>query len=581
MAFVILAFASGIGVVLYAAFWAVLPLSTEDPDVDPSAARSADTTRLLALAAVAIGVALLMTAAGVNIVGGAIVPIILAVVGAALIWRQADEEQRDSWSAAASRAARTTAGTTAGAGRWRIAIGIGLVVLGLVALLASRTGPAEALQALATALLLIGGVAVVVFPWVYRRFREQGEQRRALIRSEERAEIAAHVHDSVLQTLTLIQRNADDPAEVARLARTEERALRSWLYTPTGDPDRTFAAAIQRDAADVETTYGATIDVVVVGDASIDARVAALLAAAREAMVNAARHGGGQVSVYAEAADDSCGGVRARPRPGLRPDIRPGRPARTAGVRRRPHGAQRGNGDRAQHARGGDRGRAAHPTTGGGDPMSEKRLRVVLVDDHAMVRAGVRTELGDTVDVVGEAADVDEAVRVILETAPDVVLLDVHLPGGDGRAVLDACLPQLPATRFLALSVSDAPEDVVSVVRGGARGYVTKAISGAELRESVQRIADGDAVFSPRLAGFVLDAFAGGAAEQDDEIDRLTPREREVMRLIARGYTYREVASELVLSIKTVETHVSAVLRKLQLSDRRELAKWASARRLI
>jgi DNA-binding NarL/FixJ family response regulator len=213
--------------------------------------------------------------------------------------------------------------------------------------------------------------------------------------------------------------------------------------------------------------------------------------------------------------------------------------------------------------------------------MSNERLRVVLVDDHAMVRAGVRTELGDSVDVVGEAADVDEAVRVILETAPDVVLLDVHLPGGDGRAVLDACLPQLPGTRFLALSVSDAPEDVVSVVRGGARGYVTKAISGAELRESVQRIAVGDAVFSPRLAGFVLDAFAGGAAEQDDEIDRLTPREREVMRLIARGYTYREVASELVLSIKTVETHVSAVLRKLQLSDRRELAKWASARRLI
>lgn len=213
--------------------------------------------------------------------------------------------------------------------------------------------------------------------------------------------------------------------------------------------------------------------------------------------------------------------------------------------------------------------------------MSDGRLRVVLVDDHAMVRAGVRTELGDSVDIVGEAADVDEAVRVILETAPDVVLLDVHLPGGDGRAVLDACLPQVPGTRFLALSVSDAPEDVVSVVRGGARGYVTKAISGAELRESVQRIADGDAVFSPRLAGFVLDAFAGGAAEQDDEIDRLTPREREVMRLIARGYTYREVASELVLSIKTVETHVSAVLRKLQLSDRRELAKWASARRLI
>jgi signal transduction histidine kinase len=305
-AFVVLALAGGIGVVLYAAFWAVLPLDPEGPDVDPTAARAADTTRLLALMAIAIGVALLLTATGVNVVGGAIVPVILAVVGAALIWRQADEEQRDSWSAVASRAARQTAGTTAGAGRWRIAIGIGLVLLGLVALLATRTGPAEALQALATALLLIGGVAVVAFPWVYRRLREQGDQRRALIRSEERAEIAAHVHDSVLQTLTLIQRNASDPVEVARLARTEERALRSWLYTPSGDPDRTFAAALRRDAADVESTYAATLDVVVVGDAPLDARVAALLAAAREAMVNAARHGGGQVSVYAEVTDDNA-----------------------------------------------------------------------------------------------------------------------------------------------------------------------------------------------------------------------------------------------------------------------------------
>ncbi len=213
--------------------------------------------------------------------------------------------------------------------------------------------------------------------------------------------------------------------------------------------------------------------------------------------------------------------------------------------------------------------------------MTTTRLRLVLVDDHAMVRAGVRAELGDAFDIVGEAADVAEAITVITATAPDVVLLDVHLPGGDARAVLDACVTAVPATRFLALSVSDAPEDVVATVRGGARGYVTKAISGPELRAAVQRIADGDAVFSPRLAGFVLDAFAGGAAEKDDEIDRLTPREREVMRLIARGYTYREVATELVLSIKTVETHVSAVLRKLQLSDRRELAKWASSRRLI
>ncbi len=213
--------------------------------------------------------------------------------------------------------------------------------------------------------------------------------------------------------------------------------------------------------------------------------------------------------------------------------------------------------------------------------MSDRLLRVVLVDDHAMVRSGVRAEIGADVDIVGEAGDVATAIQVILETRPDVVLLDVHLPGGDGRAVLDACVEEVPETRFLALSVSDAPEDVVGVVRGGARGYVTKAITGPELLDSVRRIADGDAVFSPRLAGFVLDAFTGGAAESDDELDRLTPREREVMRLIARGYTYREVAKELVLSIKTVETHVSAVLRKLQLSDRHELTRWASARRLV
>jgi DNA-binding NarL/FixJ family response regulator len=213
--------------------------------------------------------------------------------------------------------------------------------------------------------------------------------------------------------------------------------------------------------------------------------------------------------------------------------------------------------------------------------MTDRMLRVVLVDDHAMVRSGVRAEIGSEVDIVGEADDVASAVAVILKTRPDVVLLDVHLPGGDGRAVLDACVEQVPDTRFLALSVSDAPEDVVGVVRGGARGYVTKTITGPELLDSVRRIADGDAVFSPRLAGFVLDAFTGGAAESDDELDRLTPREREVMRLIARGYTYREVAKELVLSVKTVETHVSAVLRKLQLSDRHELTRWASARRLV
>ncbi len=210
------------------------------------------------------------------------------------------------------------------------------------------------------------------------------------------------------------------------------------------------------------------------------------------------------------------------------------------------------------------------------------RLRVVLVDDHALFRAGVAAELADAVELVGEAGDAPRAVAVIRATRPDVVLLDVHLPGGGGRAVLDACVPELPATRFLALSVSDAADDVIGVVRGGARGYVTKSVDARELREAIERVAAGDAVFSPRLAGFVLDAFAGGSvAPAPDELDQLSPREREVMRYIARGYTYREVARELVLSVKTVETHVSAVLRKLQLSNRHELARWAQARGVV
>jgi DNA-binding NarL/FixJ family response regulator len=209
--------------------------------------------------------------------------------------------------------------------------------------------------------------------------------------------------------------------------------------------------------------------------------------------------------------------------------------------------------------------------------------RVVLVDDHLLVRSGVRAEIGDAVEVVGEAGDVDEAVRVITATKPDVVLLDVHLPGGGGVEVIRDVHAQLPGVRFLALSVSDAAEDVIGVVRAGARGYVTKTIDGAALIDAIRRVSDGDAVFGPRLAGFVLDAFAGGGAEAvaDDELDQLTPREREVLRLIARGYTYREAAQDLVLSDRTIETHVSSVLRKLQLSNRRELARWAVGRRLL
>jgi DNA-binding NarL/FixJ family response regulator len=215
--------------------------------------------------------------------------------------------------------------------------------------------------------------------------------------------------------------------------------------------------------------------------------------------------------------------------------------------------------------------------------------RVVLVDDHGLFRSGVRAELGRQVEVIGEADDVQPAIDLITSVQPDVVLLDVHLPGGGGQAVIEAIKPLFPSVRFLALSASDAPEDVIAVIRAGARGYVTKTISTAELADAIKRVAAGDAVFSHRLAGFVLDAFAAGSSGSssagvkpsfDPELDQLTSREREVLRLIAQGYTYKEIARELYISVKTVESHVSSVLRKLQLSSRHQLTRWAAERRL-
>ena len=212
-------------------------------------------------------------------------------------------------------------------------------------------------------------------------------------------------------------------------------------------------------------------------------------------------------------------------------------------------------------------------------------VRVVLVDDHALFRAGVRSELlglADRVEIVGEAGDVDAAVAVVRATAPDVVLLDVHMPGGGGQQVIAAVRDDPVLPRFLALSVSDSAEDVIAVVRAGARGYVTKTIDAGDLVAAVERVHEGDAVFSPRLAGFVLDAFSGDVpAPSDPELDLLTTREQEVMRLIARGYSYKEIASRLHLSVKTIETHVSNVLRKLQLSNRNELTRWAAKRRMV
>jgi DNA-binding NarL/FixJ family response regulator len=209
-------------------------------------------------------------------------------------------------------------------------------------------------------------------------------------------------------------------------------------------------------------------------------------------------------------------------------------------------------------------------------------VRIFLVDDHQLFLTGVRTELDEVFDVVGTANDVDPAIAAIRRFEPEVVLVDVHMPGGGGVTVISNVAETHPEVKFLALSVSDSPDDVIAMIRAGARGYVTKSIAPDELIDAVNRIAAGDAVFSPRLAGFVLDAFAGALPRPaDPELDQLTPREKEVLRQIARGYTYKQVASRLNISIKTVETHVSSVLRKLQLSSRHELARWASDRRLI
>jgi len=219
-------------------------------------------------------------------------------------------------------------------------------------------------------------------------------------------------------------------------------------------------------------------------------------------------------------------------------------------------------------------------------PRGEKgaaAVTVFLVDDHAMFRAGVRAELNEQVTVVGEAGTTQEAIAGIRATKPAVVLLDVHMPDGGGLAVLEALGTTLTDTRFLALSVSDAAEDVIALIRAGARGYVTKTISAADLAQAVHRVADGDVVFSPRLAGFVLDAFRDtpAAPTVDPQYDQLTPREREVLRLLARGYAYKEIGAELFISIKTVETHASNVLRKLQLSSRHQLTHWAAERRML
>ena len=437
--------------------------------------------------------------------------------------------------------------------------------------------------------LALAGLAIVLAPWLHRSRSALNEARAAKVRADARADMAAHLHDSVLQTLALIQRQADDPKAVQQLARRQERELRTWLY---GDelPETTLKAALTAAAAEVEDERGIPVELVVVGDCETSDPVQALVRAAREAMVNAAKHSGAdKIDVYAEVTDELVE-VFVRDRgQGFDARRRARGPDGCQRQHHQPDGSARRDRQGPLHAGRGNRSTTGDQTmteatpTAPVPPAERGPYRVVVVDDHAMFRTGVKAEIGRSVAVVGEAADADTAIKVVLATQPDVVLLDVHLPGGGGVEVLRKVHEKAPDQKFLALSVSDAAEDVIGVIRAGARGYVTKSISGPELIDAIRRVAEGDAVFSPRLAGFVLDAFSGAIdlATVDEDLDRLSDREREVLRLIARGYAYKEVAKELFISIKTVETHVSSVLRKLQLSNRHQLTRWATDRRLV
>ena len=456
----------------------------------------------------------------------------------------------------------------------RFVAGLLLVAIAIVIFLdwnAGDSGRDGALKSSAVAIALL----LVLGPWAWRLIAERDAERTARIRSQERAEMAARVHDSVLQTLALVQRESSDPRRVSALARRQERELRGWLYPDTRSEGASLASAIETAAAEVEELHGVPVELVRTGDLPLDEPIEALVLAAREAMANAAEHSGAdEVSAFVDVGDDEVA-VYVRDRgKGFDAASAAAGLARDRRVDPRPNGAGRRHGD-SPLLQAGHRGRAAAAEA------VVSRRRVVLVDDHHLFRAGVRAELGEAVEIVGEAGSVAEAVPLIRELDPEVVLLDVHLPDGGGHAVIAQVAPERPGVRFLALSVSDAAEDVIDVIRAGARGYVTKTISGAELVDAINRTAEGDAVFSPRLAGFVLDAFRSGEAAVDPELDTLTAREREVLQLIARGYRYKEIAARLHLSVKTVESHVSAVLRKLQLSSRHELTRWAAERRLI
>ena len=583
----------GLAAIGYLLAWGLMPASETAPGSRRERARERRGSWRIAagVALLALSMLLCFRELGIWWSDALVWPLTLASFGVALLWGLTRSEVEAEALTVEEAATGDTVAILAPEERRerarrlsRAGFGIALVLAAaLLALWANGVLDAAGDAALAGLVVTIA-IALISAPLWWGMLRRLTVERSARIRSQERAEVAAHLHDSVLQTLALVQRRADEPTEVAKLARRQERELRSWLAgTAPARPGERLADALRGVAVEVEEAHGAPIDAVVVGDAPIDDRFEALVAATREALTNAAKFAaeGGPVRLYAEIEN---GGARVfvdDRGPGFDSNKGPGRAPRPARVDNRPHGEARRPRRGPQQARRGHRGRA-HDR---GPRMSaqSERPSVVIVDDHAIFRSGVKAELGELVEVLGEAETVEDAVRAISELEPEVVLLDVHMPGGGGVEVIEQIARMRPQQRFLALSVSDDAKDVIAVVRAGARGYVTKTITGEELADAVRRVRDGDAVFSPRLAGFVLDAFAGDlpAEEVDPELDQLTAREREVLRYIARGYMYKEIALRLEISVKTVEAHVSSVLRKLQLSNRHELSRWAVTRRLV
>ena len=464
---------------------------TLDKTVRQEPAPAADGERRAAYVLMFIGALLLLRSLGIWSADGWVWPGMALSFGIAFLMDRGDIDPRS--------AILGLFDPDSGRFRARTATGVVLLVIG-VSILANVAAPAVGTVMLAVLTTGIG-MAVLFGPWVWKLAADLGAERRKRIRQEERADMAAHLHDSVLQTLALIQRT-EDPRRMVTLARVQERELRRWLYdtTPADGPEL-LSAALQEEADRVEHTFDVRIQLVTVGDRPVDDEVRAIIAATGESLTNAARHSGtDRISVYSEVGRDATDVWISESRGRVRPDRGGRRPSRNRRVHTRSDGEQ---------------GRHRHRLIGAGrrhrdPPISGRRarmIRVFLVDDHRLFLSGVRAELADPddIDLIGTAGDVDDAIDALRLDPPDVALVDVHMPGGGGLAILDNVLQTHPQVKFLALSVSDAAEDVIAMIRAGARGYVTKSIRPEALVDAIRRVHAGDAVFSPMLAGFVLD----------------------------------------------------------------------------